>query len=170
MITPPAIFFFGNSLPMLQKNRADLDLEWSKAYGPVYGFYNGMKPQLMVTDVELIKLILVKDFAHFVNRQKLNFYHEMWNENMFNVEGEQWRTLRAICSPAFTSGKLRGMHGLMEACITKLEAYLDSIVENNGGIVADTKKTIAGFAVSAGRCPADAGYFFTKRLNELGYR
>ena len=39
-----------------------------KNKGPICGFYNLAEPIYLVTDIELVKDILVKDFNNFVNR------------------------------------------------------------------------------------------------------
>lgn len=38
-------------------------------FGKVFGYYDGMNPNLWITDTSLIKQIFVKDFDNFVNRR-----------------------------------------------------------------------------------------------------
>ncbi len=59
-------------------------------------FVVGLLPTLTVIDANIIKQILVKDFPSWVNRRKLNGYHEMNNNHQFNAEGNQWKRLRTI--------------------------------------------------------------------------
>lgn len=132
---------------MFQTNRGVGDLLRTQQYGRVHGFYQGTSPVLIVTDAALIKQILVKDFTHFVNRQKQRVTHELWSANVFVAEDEQWRRTRSITSPAFTSGKLRGMHGLMNVGVGKMVKYLDSVLEKDGGIIKSTKDVCAGFTI-----------------------
>lgn len=43
--------------------------DWIKKYGPVFGYYRGGPARiLMVADHEMLKTILIKDFAHFSDR------------------------------------------------------------------------------------------------------
>ena len=51
------------------QNLPMVDLELSKKYGKVYGKFDGTQPNLCISDPDLIKSILVKDFDHFVNRR-----------------------------------------------------------------------------------------------------
>lgn len=44
--------------------------------------------------------------------------------NLFNMEGEEWRQLRNKLSPTFTSGKMKGMYPLVEACATNFEGHI----------------------------------------------
>ena len=34
-------------------------------YGPIVGFYLGGQPQVLITDLELIKLVMIRDFDIF---------------------------------------------------------------------------------------------------------
>jgi len=121
-------------------------MKWFHRYGKIYGVFNGNQPVLTILDHELIKQVLVKDFHLFVNRQKLTSTHEIWGRNLFNMESEDWKRVRAITSPSFTSGKLRGMNSLMNRCIDKLNAYLDNLCTKGGGVLK-TKEIVSGFTI-----------------------
>lgn len=54
----------------------------------------GIFPNLVITDPELIKQVFVKDFHHFVNRFRLNSYHELWNTNLLMAEDDDWKRVR----------------------------------------------------------------------------
>ena len=41
----------------------------NKQYGPVCGFYIGQRPQIVVTDIDVLKGVLVKNFKNFQDRQ-----------------------------------------------------------------------------------------------------
>ena len=81
-------------------------MDYFKRYGKVYGLFTGTLPTLSIADPELIKQVLVKDFHLFVNRRIVNSFHDIWNTNLFLVEQDDWKRVRSICSPAFTSGKI----------------------------------------------------------------
>jgi cytochrome P450 family 3 subfamily A len=40
-----------------------------KQYGKVIGYFDGLVPNLWITDVDMIKAMYVKDFDHFVDRR-----------------------------------------------------------------------------------------------------
>lgn len=70
----------------------------------------------MVGDPDLLKHILVKDFDHFVDRMDLHLSHEkdkLLSEMLSLKKGDEWRHLRPIMSPTFTSGKMKGMFPLV---------------------------------------------------------
>ena len=39
-----------------------------REYGPVSGFYLGQQPEILITDLDILKEILVKDFNKFMDR------------------------------------------------------------------------------------------------------
>lgn len=89
------------------------------------GIYIAYKPALMIRDPDLIRSVLVKDFAHFQHRGlKVDEKHDPMSTNLFNLGGPKWRTLRSKLSPTFTSGKMKSMFGLMEQCALQLQNHL----------------------------------------------
>src|SRR5699024_567227 len=73
----------------------------------------------------LVKDILVKDFHNFVDRRRLNTYHEIINLNLFFVLGQQWKRIRAIVSPSFSNSKLKSLDGLIEECVDGTVRFLE---------------------------------------------
>ena len=68
----------------------------------------------MVTDLELLKHMMVKDFDHFVDRRVFGDQEgSLMTEMLTNKTGEQWKDLRAVMTPTFSSGKMRSMFHLI---------------------------------------------------------
>jgi cytochrome P450 len=86
-------------------------------------FY-GNEPVLTIADPELIKLVLVKDFNKFTNRKELKTEHSILNNNLFVSRGDQWKRIRSIASPTFTSGKMKKMYSMIRLC---LQEFLDHL-------------------------------------------
>lgn len=42
--------------------------EWRQQYGRVVGYYIGLRPQMQITDADIVKEIFLKQFSNFVNR------------------------------------------------------------------------------------------------------
>jgi hypothetical protein len=69
---PSPLPLVGNLLQVIKKGITEHDTELMNQYGKIVGFFEGSTPNLMITDIRLIKSITIKDFGHFVNR-RVNF-------------------------------------------------------------------------------------------------
>ena len=92
----------------------------------VVGMFDMTEPYLMIKDPELLKDIMTKDFQHFVDRslQDPDVLPPV-NRHLFNMHGEPWKIMRNKLTPAFTSGKMKTMFYLMEACCNEFINALD---------------------------------------------
>ncbi|CAG9833427.1 unnamed protein product [Diabrotica balteata] len=90
------------------------------------GVYKILTPVLLITDLELIKSVLVSDFAHFVNHDIfINEKGDPLSGNLFNLRDDKWRNMRAKLTPTFTTGKLKMMFQTMLDASSGLEKMLD---------------------------------------------
>lgn len=105
-----------------------------KEKGVIAGFYTSIAPSFIVTDLELVKTILIKEFNNFTDRGVYyNEQTEPLSANLFAIEGEKWRFLRNKLSPTFTSGKIKSMY---EAIADKGDNLVNAIdrVSKSGSI------------------------------------
>ena len=97
-----------------------------------HSIYIGKKPNISITDLELISIITVKEFGNFpdkfVRKTLLNFSMLLWSfyqdlpdimdfpKGLVVATGEDWKRARQILSPTFSSFKLKAvcisMHAL----------------------------------------------------------
>ena len=125
---------FGNIIQILSApDPMANEIDLIQKYGKIYGTYNGFDPVLTLTEAEWIKQILVKDFNLFVNRRRLGGDYSLISVNQFFIEDDNWRRVRDITRPNFTSAKLREMVPLMVKSVERLVAYLDTLAAQNGG-------------------------------------
>ncbi|KAK4308866.1 hypothetical protein Pmani_019459 [Petrolisthes manimaculis] len=91
------------------------------------GFYEQFKPVLMIGDPDIVKAVLIKDFDHFINRRETKMMSK--RDKIFNgiltvLTGDEWKGVRSLLSPIFTSGKMKGMFRLVEHKAEELNAYI----------------------------------------------
>lgn len=126
----PSSLIFGNEFDFLFKKKSlpQIMLENYNAlaphrFGGVFSFQN---PVLYIRDPELVKTILTTDFQYFYDR---GFYlankKEPLTQHLFNLTGNEWKSLRARLSPIFTSGKVKIMFRLMKECVDEMISVID---------------------------------------------
>uniref|UniRef100_A0A8C0BQX8 unspecific monooxygenase n=1 Tax=Buteo japonicus TaxID=224669 RepID=A0A8C0BQX8_9AVES len=110
---PRPLPFFGTCLAY-RKGFLEFDNECFKKYGEVWGIYDGRQPVLAVTDPQIIKSVLVKEcYSTFTNRRHVELAGVL-NNAISLAEDEQWKRIRTVLSPTFTSGKLKEMFPIMK--------------------------------------------------------
>ncbi len=130
-------FPYGNVLDVLKSNLhfayimenlyKDLKALTNVGYGGIYFFKD---PVLVVTDPEFAKTIMVKDFNYFVDRGVYsNGKVDPLSANLFFLEGQKWRDLRAKLTPTFTSGKLKAMFHTILAVGLEFDKHLLPMAE-----------------------------------------
>ncbi|XP_004454004.1 cytochrome P450 3A12-like isoform X1 [Dasypus novemcinctus] len=109
---PTPLPFLGTLLSY-RKGFWGFDMECSEKYGKMWGFYDGSQPVLAITDTGMIKTILVKEcYSTFTNRRSIGPAGFMKSAISLS-EDDNWKRLRTLLSPTFTSGKLKEMFPIM---------------------------------------------------------
>ncbi|XP_012975873.1 cytochrome P450 3A25-like [Mesocricetus auratus] len=99
------------------------DLDCYRKYGKIWGFYDGRQPMLAIMDPKIIKTVLVKEcYSVFTNRRAFGPVGPM-KKAISISEDEEWKRLRTLLSPTFTSGKLKEMFPI-------IRQYGDTLVKN----------------------------------------
>ncbi|NWU99928.1 CP3A9 protein, partial [Upupa epops] len=110
---PRPLPFFGTCLEY-RKGFLEFDNECFQKYGKIWGIYDGRQPVLGVMDPQIIKAVLVKEcYSTFTNRRHVELAGVL-NNAVSLAEDEQWKRLRTVLSPTFTSGKLKEMFPIMK--------------------------------------------------------
>ncbi|EDW47928.1 GM21580 [Drosophila sechellia] len=78
--------------------------------GPFVGFYLYAMKYIVITDVDFLKTVLIRDFDKFHDR---GVYHNEKDDPLTNslatIEGQKWKNLRQKLTPTFTSVKMKSM-------------------------------------------------------------
>lgn len=94
---------------------------------PAFGMYLSVATNVVVTDLEVIKNVLVREFDTFHNRGVYsNVRDDPLSGHLFTIEDEAWKIMRAKVTPTFTSGKMKMMFGTVRDISDIMIAQLKS--------------------------------------------
>ncbi|XP_058807993.1 cytochrome P450 6k1-like [Phymastichus coffea] len=99
---------------------------------PAVGLFKRSNPVLLLRDPDLIKDVLIKNFQHFSNRG--NETHKSiapLASHLFFLKYKEWKPMRTVLSPTFTSGKLKEMFYLITECTEHFVNYIGQLAEKN---------------------------------------
>ncbi|XP_054154893.1 cytochrome P450 3A9-like [Oppia nitens] len=104
---------------------------WHKKYGKIYGIYISNDPILRISDPQLIKTMFVKDFTIFVDRKLYDPSDPIVSKSLAEATGDQWRRIRSIVSPTFSSAKMKLMYPIIGDCCTDFVRHLETVIKGN---------------------------------------
>ncbi|XP_023219443.1 cytochrome P450 3A41-like isoform X2 [Centruroides sculpturatus] len=130
--------------------------------GRIYGIFFGLKPQLVVADPQIVKNILVKDFNMFHNRMKFKIGNPVFDNMLSVLADEDWKRIRCIMSPTFTSSRMRKMAYLIRECAEKFTENLKNKVPINENQTLDCKSYLSTYPIDV-----IASTAFGTKLNSL---
>lgn len=75
---------------------------------PYFGYYKLLKPAIVVRDAELVKNVMIKDFASFQdNDHKISKKSDpLLGQNPFFLSGDEWQTERKNITPSISQAKV----------------------------------------------------------------
>nr|XP_020658078.1 cytochrome P450 3A24-like isoform X1 [Pogona vitticeps] len=105
---PRSLPFLGTFLEY-RNGVVHFDMKCYQKYGKIWGFFDGRQPVLAILEPAIFKTIFVKQFyTHFTNRHDRGFSGDL-EASVFVAPDEEWKRIRTILSPTFTSGRLKEM-------------------------------------------------------------
>ncbi|CAG9858344.1 unnamed protein product [Phyllotreta striolata] len=108
---------------------------FKKMGAPYGGVYIGLTPNLVITDADVAKTILVNDFNNFTDRNMYSSKHQPLSVNLLSQKGDEWKSSRAKFTALFTTSKLKLFIDFASQGKQDLITYLDHF--------ADGKKDVA---------------------------
>ncbi|KAL1821399.1 hypothetical protein ACET3Z_016268 [Daucus carota] len=99
-------------------------------YGKNSFIWFGPTPRLLVTDPELMKEVLTKNYRF--KKLKQNPIVRMFSYGLGSIEGDQWAQHRKLLTPAFHLHKLKLMLPVMHNSCTEMVRKWEKMVEKNG--------------------------------------
>ncbi|XP_016419101.1 cytochrome P450 3A27-like [Sinocyclocheilus rhinocerous] len=137
--------FFGTLLSYT-KGLCNFDMECAKKYGKVWGIYDGRLPILMVTDLEMIKVIMVKEcYSNFINRRKRTTgLAGPFADGIIMVKDERWKRMRSTLSPYFTSGRLKEIFPI---AVTHADRFIKNMQKKDNKQPVKVKEVVAPYSL-----------------------
>ncbi|XP_077495144.1 cytochrome P450 3A6-like isoform X2 [Amblyomma americanum] len=112
---PPPDLIWG-SWKQLQRDRITVMGEWIWKYGKIFGFYLAEKPYMVITDVDVIREIFIKDSRAFLDRPSYALDVEPMRSSLFFLTGMEWRSVRSVMNLGFTVPKVKLYSSLVTSC------------------------------------------------------
>ncbi|GMS92094.1 hypothetical protein PENTCL1PPCAC_14269, partial [Pristionchus entomophagus] len=97
--------------------------DWTNEFGKVYGYKDGVRNVLVISDMEMINEVFVKQFDAFHARRPPPLSHDTNNSprvHLFESQGSRWKRLRALSSPSFSIDTLKKISPIVEDSAIKM--------------------------------------------------
>nr|XP_012215716.1 PREDICTED: probable cytochrome P450 6a14 [Linepithema humile]XP_012215718.1 PREDICTED: probable cytochrome P450 6a14 [Linepithema humile]XP_012215719.1 PREDICTED: probable cytochrome P450 6a14 [Linepithema humile] len=92
-----------------------------------FGMYSFFKPNLVITDLDLIRTVLTKEFPSFHDRGFFcNEKTDPLSGHLFSLPGKKWRNLRFKLGPTFTPAKIKQMFTILKEFGRELTRCIDN--------------------------------------------
>ena len=117
----------GNGNEIRDRSRLAIEVmdKWQNQFGDVYGYYVGLKPYVVVKDLDLVQQVLIKDFHNFVNRPHMGIEIQPVINTLVGLRGQRWKHVRRIISPTFSKAKMRMISTIINQCVDVLVQVVD---------------------------------------------
>ncbi len=114
-----------------------------KGKAAAFGIYFFVTPNVVITDLELIKNVLIREFDNFHNRGLyFNEKDDPLGAQLFTIEDAEWKKLRGKLTPTFSSGKMKMMFETVTDIADIMQKQFDK--DSKSGMV-EVKETLAKF-------------------------
>ncbi|XP_048240572.1 cytochrome P450 3A24-like isoform X1 [Haliotis rufescens] len=143
---PEPVIFIGNFHQLLKQDDI-FDNKLGKQYGKVLGIFLGGFPMVNVTDLDVVREVLIKDFQHFTDRAGFDLSNYPVDRSILLEKGANWKRLRNIVTPTLSGSKLRLMCDRINQCASILTTNFVKAAESNQSI--DVKRYFGAFTMDA---------------------
>ncbi|KAF2357063.1 Cytochrome P450 [Trinorchestia longiramus] len=119
------------------------------------GLYEVLTPSLSIHDPKLVMSVCVKDFDHFVDRRSVDLKgtnNDVLNDMLTNATGSHWKSLRALMTPTFTSGKMKDMFHLIQDQSSVFVRRCRDVRDEN--LIVNLKEYFSSFTMDVIACCA----------------
>jgi cytochrome P450 len=123
---PPPKLFFGNFLEIIRSGGPSFAIkQWTSKYGQIFGYFEGRKPILVISDPDILQDVFVTSFSKFHSHREPSIVNRQAKDvGLFDAVGLRWKRQRFVLNPTFSSVKLKQMspliHRSIEILMTKM--------------------------------------------------
>uniref|UniRef100_A0A147BN64 Putative cytochrome n=1 Tax=Ixodes ricinus TaxID=34613 RepID=A0A147BN64_IXORI len=141
---PEPELLFGN-WQQLRKDRINVMEDWIQKYGKTFGYFKGAVPFFIISDVEMIKQCVVKEAQTFYDRPEPSISIEPYIQTLLFLKGDEWKKVRTLMNPSFTSAKMKLMTRIIDACADEMLDVLSDKAKDEAPV--DVGKVSCGFSL-----------------------
>jgi cytochrome P450 len=129
---PSFQWFFGHFIDLWSTNSFSEQLKtWTDEYGSIYGLFLGRLPMYVVSNVDFLQEVYIKQFSLFQSRH-LSILLRLQTGNkihLFRAVNTRWRRQRHVLNPTFSAAKLKFMLPLVNECISTMMRKLSILAD-----------------------------------------
>ncbi|CAF1157375.1 unnamed protein product [Adineta ricciae] len=126
--TPPFNFLFGHLLKMWSADSFAHQLQkWTVQHGKIYGIFAGSSPIYIVSDVDFLEQVFIKQFSNFYRHATDVTEHTVTKSKrgLLIASGNQWRRQKQIVGSIISTG-MKQMNSLFDKCINDMLVTLET--------------------------------------------
>ncbi|RCN44232.1 unspecific monooxygenase [Ancylostoma caninum] len=184
-IPGPTPYIFTGNAREYEKGLHTLEERWIPEYGKTYGMFLMSSPELVSTDLDILRQVLVKDFDHFTDRTNLlnvdpSDQKSLLATSLVSLKGLHWSNVRSQVAPAFSTGKIKLMIPIFNECSRICTKILDEYEVNGKPVpIRDviirltldmTSKCAFGYDFNVQHNPTSPFIQFAKKFSEFDLR
>lgn len=126
----------GNADKMRNRSLLAVDImdQWQAEFGDFYGYFIGMKPYVVVGDLDMVQQVLIRDFHKFVNRPSMGIEIRPVINTLVGLRSQRWKEVRRVISPTFSTRKMRKINCTINRCVDILVEVVGKHAENQSDI------------------------------------
>ncbi|KAJ6641019.1 Cytochrome P450 3A24 [Pseudolycoriella hygida] len=133
---PKPNILFGNAIEIAKHGSNQMFPKWTRKFGPIVGFFLGGRPQVLISDVDLIRQVLITDFHVFTDRQivvpgGIHPQNQMKNTVPWS-KGNDWKRIRSQFIPLLSSSKVRKLEDVIMPFILNMRSKIDQELKFDG--------------------------------------
>jgi len=142
---PPHLLYGNNHEFRGSGNQVDAFQKWRKEYGKVYGFFTGRVPTLVISDMDMVREILTREYNVFLNRPDMCVDAEPVISTLVGLRGDRWKEVRSLLTTTFSSAKMKLMTNIINE---KVDTFIDVLrVEERSEKVVDCYDKFQGLTL-----------------------